>query len=108
MISKSGWVWSRLITTLVVAELPALSTAVPVTVWFAPSVDTVDGAGQYAIPLASEHVKVTITSELFHPAAFGVGETEAVIVGGIVSCSSQPSTRRGRCEAVPWIDVKSS
>src|SRR5271168_206160 len=31
----------------------------------------------------AEQVKVTVTGELFHPAAFGDGETEAVMVGKV-------------------------
>jgi hypothetical protein len=38
------------------------------------------------MPLAeSEHVNVTVTTELFHPAAFGAGAVVAVIVGGVLS-----------------------
>jgi len=44
----------------------------------APSVVTVTGAGQFATPeMASLQVKLTVTLELFHPAAFGAGETVA-------------------------------
>jgi hypothetical protein len=35
--------------------------------------------------LASEQVKVTVTSSLPHPAALSKGEKDAVIVGGVVS-----------------------
>jgi hypothetical protein len=71
--------------TAVVAELPALSTAVPVTA-VPPSLCTVDDAGQDATPLSwSAQVNVTVTSEWFQPAAFGVGDTCATIVGGVRS-----------------------
>jgi len=30
-------------------------------------------------------VKVTVTFELFHPAAVGAGDAEALIVGGVLS-----------------------
>ena len=52
----------------VAVVFPAPSTAVPVIVWFAPSVLTVTGAGQLAIPLVrSEQVKLTTTSALYQP-----------------------------------------
>lgn len=53
----------------------ALSTAVPVMiVCFAPSVETVTGGVHDAMPLiAAKHVKLTVTFELFHPAALGTG-----------------------------------
>ena len=41
---------------------------------------------QVAIPdNESAQVKVTVTGELFHPAAFGAGETVAEIVGAVLS-----------------------
>lgn len=65
---------------------PALSTAVPATVRPAVSAVTFLGAVQEATPLVeSEHVKVTVGFELFHPAAFGAGVTPAVITGGMLS-----------------------
>jgi hypothetical protein len=80
-----GAVSSRLMFTAVVAELPALSIAVPVTV-VPPSLCTVDDAGQDVSPLSwSAQVNVTVTSEWFQPAAFGVGDTCATIVGGVRS-----------------------
>src|SRR5688500_12133152 len=51
-------------------------------VWFAPSVETIAGAGHVTTPeMASAHVNVTVTSPLFQPAVFGGGDTTAVIVG---------------------------
>ena len=61
--------------TPVVAVFPALSLAFPEIVCFAPSVATVWGEGQPATPdVASEHVKVTVTLELFQPFAFAGGD----------------------------------
>jgi hypothetical protein len=69
-----------------VAELPAASTAVPVTSWPAPSWLSSTGALHEAMPLcASEHSKLTVTSVLFQPAAFGAGSSLATIVGGSAS-----------------------
>lgn len=52
----------------------------------ARSENSVTGAEQVATPeSASAHVNVTVTSVLFHPAAFGVGDTCAEIVGGVKS-----------------------
>jgi hypothetical protein len=84
-----GRVSSMLIPlTVAVAELPALSTAVPLALWFAPSVVSVTGAGQVSIPDPpglSAHEKVTITLLEFQPLAFGAGEAVAVIVGAVLS-----------------------
>jgi hypothetical protein len=77
---------SRLTVTEVVAVLPARSRAVPLTLWFAPSVDTMVSGGQYSTPdPASPHANVTVTSFLFQPAAFGGDDTNAVMVGGVLS-----------------------
>lgn len=73
------------ILTFAVADAvtPALSVAVPCTAWLAPCEVTVTGPGQLWIPtLASLQVNVTVTLELFQPAAFGAGATVAVITGG--------------------------
>src|SRR5271167_3391694 len=68
----TGAVLSRFTATDVVAVSPAWFFAVRVMTWFAPFVVTRTGDGQEAIPLASsEHVKLTVTLELFQPAAFG-------------------------------------
>ncbi len=81
-----GGVMSIFTVTEADALFPALSLAVPVTSWPGVSFDTFTGAGQEATPLlASEHVKVTVTGELFHPAAFGEGVIVAVMMGGTVS-----------------------
>jgi hypothetical protein len=72
--------------TVALALLPALSVAVPVTDWFAPSIDSVVGALQLATPeSASVHVKLTVTSVLFQPAALPAGSASPMIVGGTIS-----------------------
>jgi hypothetical protein len=77
---------SRLMVTEAVAVFPALSVAVPTTTWLAPSVATVAGPEQDATPLVlSEQAKVTVTLELFHPAALAAGAATAMIVGGTLS-----------------------
>src|SRR5205085_10714690 len=65
---RVGGVLSTLIPVrLAPAVLPAASTAVPLAVWFAPSL-TVLAAGQLSIPeRLSAQVKVTITSSLYQP-----------------------------------------
>src|SRR5882672_1128083 len=74
----TGGVLSMFRVTLVEAVLPAPSTAVPVTTWPAPSAETTTGPVQLAMPeMASEHVKVTVTSVLFQPAGLGGGATAA-------------------------------
>src|SRR5215470_9206700 len=62
--------------------LPALSTACPVTICPAPSVATVTGDEQLAIPdVPSLHRKVTDTLLLFHPPSFASGLTLALMLG---------------------------
>src|SRR5579862_4786413 len=65
---------------------PALSTAVAVTCWPAPSLGITSAAGQVATPEAeSEQVNVTVTGALFQPLEFGAGEAAAVICGAVLS-----------------------
>src|SRR5437016_14551382 len=79
-----GGVLSSFTATDVLAVLPAISIAVPAMIWLAPSVETVWGEGQFSIPdVESLHVKVTVGFVLFQPAAFGAGETTAVMVGEV-------------------------
>src|SRR5213592_3325798 len=81
-----GLVLSMLTLTVVVAVFPAVSTAVPVMVWLAPSSVRVTGVGQAAMPdNASPQVKVTVTSPLFQPLVLAACDTEAVIAGGVLS-----------------------
>jgi hypothetical protein len=76
-----GGVLSILRVTLVLAEFPAPSVAVPLMDWPTPSVVTVTGGGQTTLADAPPpHVNVTVTWVLFQPAAFGVGSADAAIV----------------------------
>ena len=82
----AGAVLSRLIVTDAEAVFPALSVAVPRTSWLAPSVLTVTGAEQEAMPdVLSEQVNVTTTLVLFQPKASAAGFANAEIVGGTLS-----------------------
>ena len=64
------------------AVLPATSVAVPLIICPAPAVLTVCGGGHVATPESvSAHKKVTVTAEVFHPAALGAGDALAVMVG---------------------------
>src|SRR6266536_1320217 len=73
------------------ARLPALSTAVPVTVVL-PSTETGVNAGAHvATPLsASSHLKYTVALSRFHPPLVGGGPTRPTIVGRSLST---PTTR---------------
>src|SRR6266567_546385 len=65
-----GGVLSMLTVATSVAVLPALSTALPCTGWFWPSVVTVCGVVQLAMPdcpACLSHRNVTLTSVLFQP-----------------------------------------
>src|SRR5262249_53000953 len=67
--------------------LPALSVAVPLTLWFAPS-PRVFGAGQVLIPdplALSAQVNATVTSLLYQPLLFAVRSVAAPMVGLVVS-----------------------
>ena len=68
------------------AVFPARSVAVPVTVWFAPSVETVWSVGQIATPEpASSHAKRTVTGLLTQPFAFGGGLSAKLMLGAVRS-----------------------
>src|SRR5262245_8573137 len=72
--------------TVALALLPALSTAVPVTDWLAPSVLSVWSAVTLAMPeVASLAVKCTVTALLYQPAALGDVVAAPLIVGGVAS-----------------------
>src|SRR2546422_683900 len=76
---SSGGVRARL-------TVPARSSARPTNSWSAPSLVTVIGGGQKAMPLSpSEHTNVTVASRLVQPFAFGPGVTVARIVGAVRS-----------------------
>ena len=76
-------------TSVTAARLlfPALSVAVPLTLWPAPSLlRTVDAGVQLAIPdSASAQLKVTVTGELFQPLEFAAGVRAPAIAGGMLS-----------------------
>src|SRR6266511_505446 len=75
-----------MLPTVAVAELSALSTAVPVTDWFAPLAVFVVGPLHDLMPeTLSEQVKLTVTSVLFQPFAFAAGLREPVTVGVCLS-----------------------
>src|SRR6187397_1277537 len=80
------------VTETEAALLPALSMHWPelVTIWLAVSMVTLLPATVLTAspepPMLSAQVKLTVTGEvLFQPAPLGVGLTEAVITGGVVS-----------------------
>ena len=65
------------------AVLFALSLAVPLITWPAPSVETVAGTGQNATPpTPAEQVKVTVTFELFQWAELAGGVATPKITSG--------------------------
>ncbi|WP_344255851.1 hypothetical protein [Terrabacter carboxydivorans] len=77
-----------------VALLPALSVAVPLTsvpfvsVLIVLEVVVLPSATQDARPeppVSSAQLNVTVASALFHPAAFGAGVTEWLMVGAVLS-----------------------
>ncbi len=60
--------------TETVVLFPARSMALPETIWFNPSVVSVNGAEQEATPeVWSAQEKLSVTLELFHPYWFGKG-----------------------------------
>jgi hypothetical protein len=81
-----GKVLSTLMSSTVAdAELSALSYAVPLADWFAPSPRTTSGGQVFTPERASSQVKLTVTSSLFKPFAFAAGERCASIVGAVRS-----------------------
>jgi hypothetical protein len=88
-----GGVRSRFTTALVEAEFVAVSTALPLTTWFAPSELTLLGDVQDWIgapPGTQENVTVTV--ELFHPLPSGDGEMEPEIPGSATSATFATKT----------------
>ncbi len=80
-----GLVSSTLTVVSSVAELPALSVAVPWTFCAAPS-PLVTGDVQPAMPEPpSVQVKVTVTSLLFQPAALATGDCVWLMPGAVLS-----------------------
>src|ERR1051325_364235 len=102
VMAMRGTPVSMLTETLAELRLPALSTASPVTVCPAPSLWRTTAAGQMAMPLkASLQVKLTVTAELFQPAAFGAGATCASIDGNVRSTVSLGVMVDGPAALVP-------
>src|SRR5690349_19554016 len=67
------------------AELPAISVAVPLVLCCAPST-SVAGAGQAAMPgRLAWQVKLTTTLALYQPFAFATRSAAAAIVGRVLS-----------------------
>ena len=80
-----GGVLSILRMTVAVDVAPEASVTVPVTGMFDPWVVTTVGEGQLTIGAPpGAQAKLTVTLELFQPAALGEGETLAMMVGGVV------------------------
>jgi hypothetical protein len=81
-----GLVLSMLTVAGSEAVLPALSLTVPVTGCALPSLPIVCGWVQAATPeSASAHVKVTVTSVLFHPSGLAAGDCVCPMVGEVLS-----------------------
>ncbi|MGZ4876667.1 MAG: hypothetical protein ACXV5M_00815, partial [Candidatus Angelobacter sp.] len=74
----TGGVLSSLMARLALEVCAEASVTVPLTVWFAPSVDTVCAAGHCSGGTPPAHRNDTVTSELFHPAALGAGAALAL------------------------------
>jgi hypothetical protein len=75
-----------LLAVAVALTFPALSVQVPEADWLAPSLLSVTGFVHEATPEPlSVPVKLTVTSVLFQPWAFGPGEALALAVGGVLS-----------------------
>src|SRR5262249_35708448 len=85
-IVRSGAVLSILTLSNSVWELPATSVAVPLAVRVPPSLVSVTGLLTLATPESpSVALKVTVTSELFQPLAFGFGLTTEFRSGSVLS-----------------------
>lgn len=77
--------------TMADAELPALSTHVPVTDWPAPSPRIVGPERDPMPDRASEQLKLTVTEALFQPFGFGGIDLEPVMVGSVRSTFMSPT-----------------
>src|SRR6476661_8648566 len=81
-----GFVWSMFTVAVSLAELPALSKAAPTTVWLAPSLESVVGSLQLAMPeSASAQWKLTSTGVLFQLSALAGGACVWLIDGVVLS-----------------------
>src|SRR5437016_5873400 len=85
----AGAVLSRVMIAETLAVFPAMSVACLVIAWLPPLALTSTRLGQTAAPEpASLHENVTVTSELFQPAALAGGIAVAEIPGGVLSILS--------------------
>src|SRR4051794_28263144 len=100
--TKRGAVLSRFTVTCALA-VPPRPVAVPATTWPIASVETMTGAGQYA---AFVQVKVTVTVELFQPAAFAAGLEVAEIVGLNGATTENAAFRLAVCTPVRICTVR--
>src|SRR5258708_22555868 len=82
-----GKVWSMpILYEAGVAVFPALSVAIPVTDWFAPSAENCCADGQVATPdRLSLQANVTDTGDVNHPLGLTDGCVEMAMVGGVRS-----------------------
>src|SRR4051812_17635865 len=72
--------------TMALALLPAWSVAVPLTLWFAPLLDSVTSLGQVSMPeRVSVRVTITVPWPLSQPFALGLVVGAPLIVGLIWS-----------------------
>src|SRR5689334_18058361 len=97
-----------LMMALAEAMLPALSTAVPAAIWFAPSAFRTAGGVQVAIPdRGSKQLKVTVTAvALFHPKVLAGGTATAEMPGAVLSIlrvTEAEAVFPARSAAVPLI-----
>src|SRR5690242_5108264 len=82
----NGGVLSRFTRAVVVADLPAWSVTVPGMVCPLPSALIRTGAGQLTMSEAlGTQLKLTVTSALFQPPAFGNGVSRVVMLGAVNS-----------------------
>src|SRR5258706_16144618 len=88
----TGGVWSMLMPeTLALAILPALSVHLPVAACPGPSFErVVEGDTESVLESKSEHVKLTVTGELFQPAGLAAGVLVAEITGAVLSTLTGP------------------
>jgi hypothetical protein len=101
----TGGVWSMLMPeTPTLATLPALSVQLPVAACPSPSFERVVGGDSDAEPESmSEHVKLTVTGELFQPAGFAGGVLVAEIKGAVLSTLTGPKLR---VETLPAVSMQ--
>ena len=85
LVMLGGVMSMLMLFSAVLAEFPALSRQVPVTVWPAPSPRVVGGVTLNTPDKVSEQAKLTVTVTLFQPLRFGPTDLELVITGSVLS-----------------------